>query len=114
MIEFNRVQSDSIGVNQTYSMQLQVAYTWCQYIIFLSKKLLKSNRSCVHCVTGGLGDSVQDTLWQLDSYLQTINKGTGDGGTFSLVVRTPQTKQSCVIRACPIHYRVSIVVELRI
>lgn len=27
----------------------------------------------------------QDTLWQLDSYLQTINKGTGDGGTFSLV-----------------------------
>mmetsp|Transcript_763 Transcript_763/g.2334 ORF Transcript_763/g.2334 Transcript_763/m.2334 type:complete len:398 (-) Transcript_763:563-1756(-) len=27
----------------------------------------------------------QDTLWQLDQYLQTINKGTGQGGTFQLV-----------------------------
>ena len=31
----------------------------------------------------------QDTLWQLDRYLQSINKGTGQGGTFQLVVRSP-------------------------
>ena len=30
----------------------------------------------------------QETLWQLDRYLQSINKGTGQGGTFQLVVRT--------------------------